>query len=93
MNMARDNSLFTSDLKERFMTFLMVYLSLAFISGCIPLTNQQKIEKYNCYWGCPNELGETGWCCDKEVPVYDQTFFDCHNATPERTTQGAICPQ
>ena len=49
------------------------------ICGC-KLTAKQKIELYGCYWNCPNELGENGWCCEKEVPKEDWYIFNCENA-------------
>ena len=70
----------------------IIMIMMIFVIGCT-LTPQQKIAIYDCYWGCPNELGETGWCCRNKVPENDQDFFDCHNATPDRVVKGATCPQ
>ena len=61
--------------------FLLLTLLL---SGCVTVTSdlntQEKLEYYNCYWDCPNEEGEIGWCCEKEVPWHDKHIFHCDNA-------------
>ena len=61
-------------------------LLLLFILGC--RTPQENIVYYNCYWGCTNEVGESGWCCERPVATYDRNFFDCKYATPERSING-----
>jgi len=61
--------------------FLLLTLLL---SGCCSLTSgmtpQEKIEYYNCYWGCKNDAGDNGWCCDLPVPSCDHSIFNCENA-------------
>jgi len=61
---------------------LLALLLLVFLSGCE--TIQQKLERYNCYWDCPNEAGENGWCCEFEVPAEDHYIFDCKNANERK---------
>jgi len=72
-------------LKESGLLALLL-LSLGF-TGCTAvgeLDIQQKLERYNCYWDCPNESGENGWCCEFEVPAEDHYIFDCKNANERK---------
>lgn len=59
---------------------LLLLALLVALVGCTNDVIQQKLEQYNCYWDCPNESGENGWCCEHEVPPEDQYIFDCENA-------------
>ena len=52
-------------------------LALLLVVGCV--TPQEKLEHYNCYWGCMDG-DKTGWCCEREVPQSDHYIFDCENA-------------
>jgi len=50
--------------------------------GCTAVTDldvQQKLDKYDCWWGCMDG-DKTGWCCEREVPQSDHYIFDCENA-------------
>jgi hypothetical protein len=43
---------------------------------------KQKLVEYGCWWPCYNEAGETGWCCEHEVPEgYRWILKDCQYAT------------
>jgi hypothetical protein len=79
-------------MKNAFITVVSCIL----LSGCViweqtPVTNQEKIQYYDAYWGSKNEAGETGWCSRKPIPTWDFTFKDCGNATPERTVSQEMC--
>jgi len=65
------------------MRLRLLSVLIIFLSGCAAIEHQdvqQKLVKYNCYWDCPNEAGELGWCCEHLVPDEDQYIFDCKNA-------------
>ena len=64
---------------------LLALLLSVFLAGCITTeTVQEKLIRYNCYWDCPNESGENGWCCEHEVPAEDHYIFDCKNANERK---------
>ena len=63
------------------MKYMATLVLLMCLSGCITeQTPYQKLVAYGCWWDCKNEAGETGFCCEKEVPVADHYIFDCKYA-------------
>jgi hypothetical protein len=67
----------------------LLFLALA-LAGCASiaeLDKRQKLEYYECWWPCVNEVGKTGFCCEKEVPEEDHYIFNCEDA-PNRIING-----
>lgn len=63
--------------------------------GCITPqveTPYQKLSRYGCYWGCVNEEGDTGWCCEKPVPLLDRDILNCENAGDRTIVGGPSLP-
>jgi len=73
--------------KELGLVFLPLLVFLYSCAAVQSLDVQQKLEKYNCYWDCPNESGENGWCCEHAVPEEDHYIFDCKNAKERKIVQ------
>ena len=78
-------------LRQQALGLLLFFLIIIGCSLPPEMTAQEKMEYYDCWWGCENTLNETGWCCRYSVPKWDADFFDCHNAG-NRVVKGAVCP-
>ena len=65
---------------QKKMKQVVILILLVCLSGCITPSPQSKLKSYGCWWDCVDAEGNTGFCCEKEVPEEDHYIFDCKYA-------------